>query len=109
MVVDREPLVDSHVDHQGRGLQLDEADGIAREHILIPDAQEDLLAGVLDVELELLIPNRGLARIVLDLSLQFLALKCECAVGAHVTQHFSVSGQLRLDHFHVQETFSKFH
>ena len=109
LIVDGEPLVDAHVDHKGRGLEISPADCIRLKQILVPDTQADFLAGVVDIELKFFIPDWSLAGVILDLGLHLLTFEVERGVGAHFVKCFGVPLQLGLHHFELQFTFAEFH
>ena len=76
---------------------------------MVPDAQKYFLAAVVDLELEIFVPHGRLSGLILDFGLELPAFEGERDVGAHLAHRLSVSCQLGLDHFDVQQTLVEFH
>ena len=97
-MIDLEPVVDSALDNQVLDGQKGIANVVIDGHILIHDFHVNLVINVLNLEVEfLVVPLRGLARLVDNSRLLLLLQVSEHAVGVHLAEHLCVARQFSLN------------
>ena len=97
-VLNGEPLVDSGAYTQGGQLDRGFADQVAGGYIFIEDLDCHVITDILDVELESLLPARGLTSTLESTSSELLHTTLKDAVRVHLTEELSISCKLGLDH-----------
>ena len=93
-----EPLIDAVADAKSRKLEGSLANLVVCADILIEDFNHEVVANVLHLEVEGLVPDGRLARAILDLGLELLLARRKLDVRVHFTERLCVSCQPRLNH-----------
>ena len=93
-----EPLIDAVADAKSRKLEGSLANLVVCADILIEDFNHEVVANVLHLDVEGLVPDGRLARAILDLGLELLLARRKLDVRVHLTERLSVSCQPRLNH-----------
>lgn len=97
-VSDLEPLVDAGTDAEGRKLEGSLANLVVGSNILVEDFESNVVANVLDVDIEGLIPNWRLACAVLHRGLECLLTRADLHVRVHLSKCLRVASQPCFDH-----------
>ena len=71
-------------------------------HVLVKHLHHDVVADVFDLEVEGLVPLRGLAGALEGSGAELLHARLEDAVGVHLAEELRVAGESRLDHLNAQ-------
>jgi len=58
----------------------------------------EIVTDVLDINVEGLVPNGGLASAILDVGLELLLARRDLDVGVHLAEGLRITRQSRLDH-----------
>ena len=93
-----EPLINAVSDAKSRQFHSGLADNIIIDNILFHDLDGQIVTNVLDIDLEGLIPNWGLASAVLGVGLELLLTSRDFAVWVHLTECLCVTCQFGLNH-----------
>jgi hypothetical protein len=91
-----EPLIHTTGDSESADLSLEGADGFVLGDILIEAFEDHVVTNVLHIELESLVPDRGLSSVLLDDSLEAGLSELNNAEGIHFAHELGVSSQFGL-------------
>ena len=97
LVLDGEPVINAVVDTQGTQLDNGLANQVTRGHVFIEHGHGHIVANVLHVDVEDLVPLGGLASTLQCSGLQFLVPRLNLAPGVHLAEPFGVSGKFGLN------------
>ena len=95
---DSKPLVHTVADTQSRQLELDFTNNIVSADILIVDLESNVVANILNINVESLVPDGGLSCTVLCLGFELLLACRNLDVRVHLAEGFRIACQSSLDH-----------
>ena len=91
LVSNLEPFVDTVVDAEGGELDGGDTDNVVAANILVVHLDRQIITDVLDINVEGLVPDGGLASSVLDVSLEVLLARNDLYVGVHLSEGLHVA------------------
>ena len=91
LVLDCKPLVYAFADTQRRQLELTLADSIVRADILIQNREGNVVANVLHIDVECLVPDGGLSATVLCLGPELGLAGLNFHVRVHLAKGFRIA------------------
>ena len=102
--MDREPFIDSVSDAETGKFERSLANQIACSDIFVQNLDFKIIADILDVEVESLLPSWGLSSALESSSTELLHARLHHTVRIHLTEELSVSSQTSLDNLETKVT-----